>query len=111
MNDFREKYYRIKFLLVELISKIDKLNDENDFFERLESIKENLSEVQQLKSELIKNSNIADFEKISPELNHFAKLIKEKFDNIIEEKKRELIEVSVNIKNLQNSRKLINYNR
>ena len=46
MDDFKRKYYRIKFLLVELVSKIDKLQDENHFFEKIGTIKEEISEVQ-----------------------------------------------------------------
>jgi len=111
MDDFRQKYYRLKFLFVELISKIDKLKDEIDFFSELNNIKLEISEIQSIKNDLVNGPNKEDLKKMEPELNNFAKQIQEKFDNIIEKKRNDLTEIAIKIGNLQNSRKLANYNR
>ncbi len=110
MEDFKRKYYRIKFLLVELISKIDKLHEENHFFEKIISVKSEIAEVLALKDDLM-TENTEELKKIEPELNEFTKQIREKFDYIIELKRNELAEVALHIRNLQNSGKLVNYNR
>ncbi|MEJ2615726.1 MAG: hypothetical protein P8Z35_12265 [Ignavibacteriaceae bacterium] len=111
MDDFRRKYYRLKFLFVELVSKIDNLNDENNFFAELKSIKIGISEIQAIKSDLLAGPDKEEFKKMEAELNNFAKQIQEKFDNIIEKKRNDLAEIALKIGNLQNSRKLANYNR
>ncbi len=110
MDDFKRKYYRIKFLLVELVSKIDKLQEENHFFEKIGTIKSEIAEVLALKDDLM-TENTEELKKIEPELNEFTKQIREKFDYIIELKRNELAEVALHIRNLQNSRNLVNYNR
>jgi hypothetical protein len=111
MDDFRNKYYRLKFLFVELISKIDKLADENNFLKEFNTIKSGISEIQSIKSDLINGPNKEDLKKMEPELNTFAKQIQEKFDDIIEKKRNDLAEIALKIGNLQNSRKLANYKR
>jgi hypothetical protein len=111
MDDFRKKYYRLKFLFVELISKIDKLADVNNFFNELVTIKSSIFEIQSLKNDLMNGSNQEEFKKMEPELNDFAKQIQEKYDDIIEKKRNDLAEIALKIGNLQNSRKLANYNR
>ncbi|MGA9293870.1 MAG: hypothetical protein WCE54_24170 [Ignavibacteriaceae bacterium] len=111
MDDFRRKYYRLKFLFVELVSKIDNLTDENTFFAELKSIKTGISEIQAIKNDLLTGPGKEEFKKMEPELNNFAKQIQEKFDNIIEKKRNDLAEIALKIGNLQNSRKLANYNR
>ncbi len=111
MDDFRRKYYRLKFLFVELVSKIDNLTDENNFFAELKSIKTGISEIQTIKNDLFADPNKEELKKMEPELNNFAKQIQEKFDNIIEKKRKDLAEIALKIGNLQNSRKLANYNR
>ena len=111
MDDFKRKYYRLKFLFVELVAKIDKLMDENNFFDLLNTIKTEISEIQTIKNDLMNGANKEDFKKMEPEVNKFAKLIQEKFDDIIERKRNDLAEIALKIGNLQNSRKLANYNR
>ena len=111
MDEFRRKYYRLKFLFVELVSKIDNLESENNFFAELKSIKTGISEIQSIKNDLLADPNKEEFKKMEPELNNFAKQIQEKFDNIIEKKRNDLAEIALKIGNLQNSRKLANYNR
>ncbi len=111
MDDFRSKYYRLKFLYVELVSKIDKLTEVNNFFAELNTIKAEISKIQSIKNDLMNGSNSEDFKKMEPELNIFAKQIQEKFDYIIEKKRNDLAEIALKIENLQNSRKLANYNR
>ena len=111
MDEFRRKYYRLKFLFVELVSKIDNLKDENNFFTELKSIKIGISEIQAIKSDLLAGPDKEEFKKMESELSNFAKQIQEKFDNIIEKKRNDLAEIALKIGNLQNSRKLANYNR
>ena len=111
MDDFRRKYYRLKFLFVELLSKIDKLTDESSFFNELNTIKSEIAEIQSIKNDLVNGPNKEDLKKMEPELNNFTKQIQKKFDDIIEKKRNDLAEIAVKIGNLQNSRKLANYNR
>lgn len=111
MENFREKYFRLKFLFVELISKIDNLQEGNNFFDNLDSIRKEISEVQLLKDDLMVSSEKEELKKMEPEIINFAKQIREKFDYIIEQKRDELAEIALRIRNLQNSRKLVNYSR
>ena len=96
---------------MELTSKIDKLREEENFFDKLNSIRNEIMEIQSLKNDLIAGPNNEEFKKMEPEINNFTKQIREKFDYIIEQKRNDLAEVAINIRNLQNSRKLANYNR
>jgi len=111
MENFKEKYYRLKFLFVELISKIDNLTEENNFFDKLNAIRKEIAEVQSLKDDLMAYSDKEELKKMEPEIANYAKQIREKFDYIIEQKRNELGEIALRVKNLQNSRKLVNYRR
>jgi hypothetical protein len=111
MDEFRRKYYRLKYLFVELVAKIDRLVDENNFFNELNTIKSEISEIQSIKADLMGGPNSEYYKKMEPELTEFAKQIQEKFDNIIEKKRNDLAEIALKIGNLQNSKKLANYNR
>ena len=108
-EELRRKYSRIKFLLSELNTRIDSLEDETQFFDVLSTLKIGIEEIQFLKKEIKITPDPENVVKFEDEFDIFAKQIKSKFDNIIRTKKLELAEVQRKLVNLQNSKKLINY--
>jgi competence transcription factor ComK len=92
-----------------LLQKLDCLNDEKYFFEKIGTVKEEIKEIEALKNDLKKNFSKNDLINFDLELNSLTKQIQEKFDYIINEKKLDIASVSKQIKNLHNSKKLAAY--
>ncbi len=107
--ELRSTGSRLRFLLADLLTKLDGLSEEKQFFESIETIKGEITEILQLKLLLKKNYKQDQLENLDFTLNLLAKQIQEKFDNIIEAKKQEMTDVSKQIKNLQNSKNLAFY--
>ncbi len=110
MEETRRKYARLKFLLAEIDQKVNDLENEEHFFDVLGDLKADVEEVQVLKKELITGTKL-DQQKYFQELEVQAKQIQSSFDNITRIKKLEMLAVRTKLKNLQNSKKLITYNR
>lgn len=107
--ELRSTIGRLRFLLTNLLHKLDSLNDEEYFFEKIGTVKKEIKEIETLKNDLKENFSKVELEYIDSEFNFLTKQIQEKFDNIISEKKRDINLVSEQIKNLQNSKKLAVY--
>ncbi len=107
--DLRSTKSRLNYLLTALLVNLESLNDDKNFFENIDSLKNEINEIEELKAGLKENFNRDDLKELENELNFKAKQIREKFDSIIEEKKREITSVSEQIENLQNSKKLAVY--
>ena len=110
--------------MADLSKKIDELND-NLFvvLENLNNIDDenfeaNIGKISSLAALIEEKSNFAknsfDFNKLlakSDAHHRTVKLIKEKFDSIIEEKKTEQKKISEELSKILNKKKLINYQR
>lgn len=107
--ELRSTKGRLKYLLNGLLVKLDSLSDEKNFFENINSVKTGIFEIQTLGNELKTNFTANELKDFEDEFNFKTKQIKEKFDNIIEDKKQEILQVSEQINKLQNSKKLAVY--
>jgi hypothetical protein len=101
---------KIKFLLKKVISDLE-LADSEEFTENFENAKVRMILVKKMKDNLIENYPIEELVKFDAELVPLAKQIHRIYDNIIEKKKLQLQEVVKRMKQLQNRKKLVNYNR
>ena len=107
--DVTTKYYSIK---KDLYSIFDKLSGiENDCFSiNVEQINNLALNVKKNKEEL-KSLSLDEFKKLNLELEDITKKIKKCFDNIVEDKEKEIKKVSSEINKLTNQRKLALYKR
>jgi len=106
----KDRIERIKFLLIEADKSINDITDSN-FNRNFSYVKKLLNESQKHKSFLLANYTKAELMIFEPELTNLTKQLKKSFDNIIENKKRELDRISVQMKYNLNQKKLVNYIR
>lgn len=101
---------KIKFLLKKVISDLE-LADSEEFTENFENAKVRMILVKKMKDNLIEDYPIEELVKYDAELVPLAKQIHKTYDNIIEKKRMQLQEVVKRMRQLQNRKKLVNYNR
>lgn len=101
---------KIKFLLKKVLSDLD-LVESGEFQKNFDNAKERMISFQKLKNELIKDYPVEELKKYDAELTMLTKQINNKYDNIIEVKKKLMQEIELRMKLLQNRKKLINYSR
>jgi small-conductance mechanosensitive channel len=101
---------KIKFLLRKVISDLE-LADLEEFTVNFENAKVRMFLIKKIKDKLIKDYPIAELQKFDAELVPLAKQIHKIYDNIIEKKRKQLQEVVKQLSQIQNKKKLINYNR
>ena len=101
---------KIKFLLSKIISDLE-LAQTDDFTSNFANAKERMILVKSMKTKLLENFPLEELMTFDKELTTLTKLIQEKYDNIVEYKKKQLKEVSERIRFIQNRKKLISYNR
>jgi len=105
-----EKINEIKKLLLQTIDCFDNINDVN-FKVNLDKALKYMQLVDLSKKELRSIYGIEQLKANELELAKLAKLIQEKFDNIVRLKKKEAEDISNNLKQAQNQKKLANYIR
>ncbi len=105
-----EKINEIKKLLLQTIDCFDNINDVN-FKVNLDKALKYMQLVDLSKKELRSIYGIEQLKVNELELAKLAKLIQEKFDNIVRLKKKEAEDISNNLKQAQNQKKLANYIR
>lgn len=101
---------KIKFLLKKVISDLE-LADSEEFTINFENAKVRMILIKKMKDNLAENYPIEELEKFDVELVPLAKQIHKIYDNIIEKKRLQLQEVVKRMRQIQNRKKLINYNR
>jgi len=101
---------KIKFLLKKVISDLE-LADSEDFTDNFENAKVRMIMVKKMKDNLVGNYPMEELVKFDPELVPLAKQIHKTYDNIIEKKRLQLQEVVKQMRQIQNRKKLVNYNR
>lgn len=110
MSLLENKINEINLLLDKVANMLDGLNDAS-FDEDLKSIMAKIITINNIKIELKKSAEPNILEVYKSELNIKAKLINEKFDNIIREKAGESQVILSHINKMSNQRKLTNYIR
>ncbi len=109
-QDLENKARAIVNLLNNLAIKLDEINPEN-FDEKFQSAMEIMMVIQKIKDDLIKNYGKENLLKNIPEVCQGAKLIEEKYDNIIERFKKALFKLENELSSLNSQKKIINYLR
>ncbi len=105
-----ERINEIKRLLLEIIYYFDNI-DEINFKKNLDNSLKNMNLVDSLKRELRSIYGAEQLKNNEMELSVLSKLIQEKFDNIVRLKKEETENISDNLKQIQNQKKIANYIR
>lgn len=101
---------KIKFLLKKVISDLE-LADSEEFTINFENARIRMILIKKMKENLLENYPVEELEKFDVELVPLAKQIHKIYDNIIEKKRLQLQEVVKRMRQIQNKKKLINYNR
>ena len=101
---------KIKFLLRKVISDLE-LADSEEFTLNFENAKVRMILIKKMKDNLVENYPMEELQKFDVELVPLAKQIHKIYDNIIEKKRIQLQEVVKQMRQIQNRKKLINYNR
>jgi hypothetical protein len=100
----------IKNLLLEIIYYFDNI-DEANFKKYLDKALKNMVLVDLVKKELRSIYGAEQLKNNEMELSELSKLIQERFDNIVRLKKEEAENISDNLKQIQNQKKIANYIR
>lgn len=97
-------------LMDSLSNQLDEITPEN-FEEKFQAALETMMVIQKIKEDLIKVHGADYLQKNIPEVCKKAKLIEEKYDNIIVEFKNAVKKLEKEILNLNSKKKIINYLR
>ncbi|MGE5431764.1 MAG: hypothetical protein ACM3QX_11855 [Syntrophomonadaceae bacterium] len=110
MNILELKIKEISSILQGLLQAMDGLNDEN-FEATMAEFKSKTSRIDELKFQLKTAYEPETLSKYEPEVIKLTKQLSNKFDNIITKVKTEQNAIGLELKNIQNKKKLANYNR
>lgn len=110
MNPIEGKILYLKRLLKKVIEELSYI-DTNNFNDNIKSVQATIDEVNLLRKQLKTEYDINILKKYDPELLFLAKQIKNSFDNVSRKIKYEAEQVSKELRDLQNSKKLTSYNR
>lgn len=94
----------------EIIKALNNINDEN-FSQTIDFVQRMHSKSFEIKQNLPKIIDQMELLKINEEIDKYTKQINKIFDNIVEEKRKELRLVGEKLGNVQNQKKLANYGR
>ncbi|MCU7491433.1 MAG: hypothetical protein HF312_05795 [Ignavibacteria bacterium] len=100
----------ISSILQELLSALDGLNDEN-FEATMGVVNAKKRRIDEIKLQLKSTYEPEMLSKYEPGLIKLTKQLSNKFDNIITKVKTEQNAIGLELKNIQNKKKLVNYNR
>ncbi|MFZ6031791.1 MAG: hypothetical protein ACOYVE_00640 [Melioribacter sp.] len=109
-TDLKNKLSAMNQLMDLLTQQLDSINFDN-FDDKFQEALESMMVIQKLKKDVCAKWGKEYFEKNEPEILLKAKLIEEKYDNIIERFKNELKKVEKEISALNSQRKIVNYIR
>jgi hypothetical protein len=106
----QEKISAIKKLLSQTLDYLNNINDAN-FKSNLDNSLKNMQSVELLRKELMSIYGKEQLKINESELIELTKLIQKRFDNIVRLKRTEAEEISKNLNQAQNQKKLANYIR
>jgi hypothetical protein len=110
MSNMDANMFSIKLNLNTILEKFLNIEDDN-FEENMEEIKLLAEQVKIKKSEIKAVMPVTEMKKFNLELEEITKKIKNCFDNIVEEKEKEIKKVSCELNKLTNEKKLALYKR
>ena len=110
MEPIEGKILYLKRLLKKLIEELSYI-DTNNFSENIKRVQATIEEINLLRKQLKAEYDKNILKKYDPELLFLAKQIKNSFDNVVRKIKTEAEQVSKELRDLQNSKKLTSYNR
>ncbi|MEI7811852.1 MAG: hypothetical protein WCJ01_05430 [Ignavibacteria bacterium] len=110
MTEIEVKIKEISDLMMKISDLLDNVNGDNHNFVMSE-LKGRLIDFNNIRSYLKKHHNIADLKDFSQKLGILAKQIEIKFDSIISGITNEQTRINCELENIQNKKKLANYNR
>ena len=105
-----EEIKNIENLLKDVLNDLS-LIETADFQVNFDNAKNKMQLFNKMKEKLIKDYPIEELSNRSHGLIFLTKQINNKYDNIIEVKKKQMQEIVLRMKLLQNRKKLINYSR
>lgn len=109
-TELKSKIRVLLNLLDNLTYILDEITPEN-FDEKFQGALEFMMVIQKIKEDLISSYGRETLLQNVPELCERAKLIEEKYDNIIESFKKNLVKLEKEISSLNSQKKIINYLR
>lgn len=110
MNKIELKIKEIESVFYLVFTDIASISEDN--FDRiLAELDDKISQILTLKEELKNNYSKQILMQYEEKLSHLAKQLKERFDNIIREKKTEQAKIGLELSNIQNKKKLAIYSR
>ncbi len=89
---------------------LDNLTEDN-FDHQILLINNKINNVNNLRAEILQKYTVNQLQNHTTEINNYAKVVKNKFDNIITDRKAILENSRIKFKGLLNKKKLINYLR
>jgi hypothetical protein len=110
MNYIEAEIKEIESVLHLIYTTIKNITDEN-CDHMLSELDIKIKKVNLLRNQLKNKYNKAVLVEYEPTLGALTKQIREKFDNIIEEKKTEQARIGLELADIQNKKKLLIYNR
>lgn len=108
--DILLKYEKIQNLLDTALYYLETIDDDN-FDYHIKMLQNIAKDINYFKKSFEKSEKLDNFKEYNADIKNRTKLISDKLDNIIEEKKSESELVAVDLKHLDNQRKLAIYNR
>ncbi|MCU7495305.1 MAG: hypothetical protein HF314_05800 [Ignavibacteria bacterium] len=110
MNQLGLKIREIALSLEAIMADLQGINEEN-FEATMAAINEKTAKINALKLELKASYDRETLSKYEPGLIKLTKQLSNKFDNIISKVKTEKDAIGLELRNIQNKKKLANYNR
>ncbi|HEX2869586.1 MAG TPA: hypothetical protein VHO03_21255 [Ignavibacteriales bacterium] len=110
MNTLELKIRELSSEMEWMLSSLDNLSDEN-FEAKMKEINRKTLRIKDLKQQLKADYDMDALRKFEPGLLKLTKQLSNKFDNIIIKVQTEKDAVALELENIQNKKKLANYNR
>jgi hypothetical protein len=110
MTELKSNLDELKNYLFLVLDNLDDINNDN-FQDRMVRVNSLIRQIEEKRVYIKSNFSHESLNEKSDLLHMTVKQIKTKFDDIIEEKKKEQIKISTELNKLANKKKLINYQR
>ena len=110
MEDLEKRIEKLETTLNSVITELDTFDSDN-FDKKIERLSFLRNWIDKQKNDLIEEFDRDSLKVYNIQLDKQIKQINRKFDNIIESNKKTQKEVSVQLNNLMNNKKLANYHR
>jgi hypothetical protein len=110
MKNPEQKIEELTILYKEVLQELGRVTEEN-FQDILPSTMEKVKGANLIRDKLYKEYDLAEIKKCDASLIETTKQIKFTYDNMVEETQKEMASVGLELKKLQNKKKLVLYGR